>query len=577
MVENVGTVKAYIDDTSVGAPFQQMCDAIEFMMVEGAKIGLQLNMSKGTYLLGKCANSNEATWKKNVLIERFGFHPDVIKIHPDNNTSSLQNYFGAKVLGSYIGENGYVENQMVKKAEKLTACKDSILQVESKQCQWLMLLWCFSQKLIFLQRTLAPRKLDPLVEVFQDCKKDILEAIIEGPLEEKEFEMSLLPINDSGLGLVDSKKVSHAAYVASCLECMTSLPHVEQEMLLHLITSRESESLNDLNDSVQFLATYDENITVHNLLTKLQDGSSSKLQEVLSELWKDQDRTRALAQFEGDSKVHFNRLQDKDAGKFLMVAPKSNLHSMTNNQIKSALQFRLFKSQDCILAAATCNCTRRRPVIDREGRHFDCGCSRGGHRIANHNAIVDIVQIIQNYAGRRTKREQTGVFQGNDEGLGNNARGDLTICMGIRNVVCDVRKTDTCPSNGRQLSIADINNPALSDRHLQSNYDEKMRKYKTAAEAAGYDFLPCVIDAGGKMHPEFKKMLRKALKRASEVRNIPFSKIWNYWISAVMVSLQNGRANSILKHSSRVFGRQLEETFEVSDPIVSMGMHINAA
>ena len=102
-----------------------------------------------------------------------------------------------------------------------------------------------------------------------------------------------------------------------------------------------------------------------------------------------------------------------------------------------------------------------------------------------------------------------------------------------------------------------------------------MGKYGEAAKAVHYEFLPLVVDVGGKLHPEFKKFLTSVLKLASESRNIPFSILWKYWISNLMITIQRGRATSIIKLTCKVFGRQTRESYETSDQVVSRCDYMN--
>ena len=192
------------------------------------------------------------------------------------------------------------------------------------------------------------------------------------------------------------------------------------------------------------------------------------------------------------------------------------------------------------------------------------------------DVTLDYQILICRYAGLYTRIEPTGVFQGNTFNLGEHSRGDLAICnLGPRSILSDVRVTSVVPANGAHLSAIEMRNPELVNINLSRNYKSKMDKYGAAAKEANYEFLPMVVDIGGKLHPEFKKFLVDVLKLASESRNIRFSVLWNYWISALMVTLQKGRARSIIRLGTQVFGRQVRETFETSDQVVSRGSYRN--
>ena len=168
------------------------------------------------------------------------------------------------------------------------------------------------------------------------------------------------------------------------------------------------------------------------------------------------------------------------------------------------------------------------------------------------------------------------IFQGNDHHLGDLSRGDLAVCnLGPRSILTDARITSVVPANGGILSRPETRNPDLVNINLERNFQYKMNKYGDAARDANYEFVPLVIDVSGKLHPAFHKFLTDVLKLASESRNIPFSILWNYWISALMITLQKGRARSVIKMGTLAFGRQVRETFETSDQVVSRAPYRN--
>jgi hypothetical protein len=194
-----------------------------------------------------------------------------------------------------------------------------------------------------------------------------------------------------------------------------------------------------------------------------------------------------------------------------------------------------------------------------------------------HDDVVDLTRKICNYAGHRTRTEQRGIFQGNTSNIGDNSRADVTVLgFGLRPLLLDVRVTSVAPPNGAVLSVAAINNPDYTQVVLKRNYNEKVAHYGQAAEAANCDFLPCIADIGGQLHPKYKAFLKTVIKTAAEDKNIPFSILWNYWISALMVTIQRRRAISILGLSAKAYGSSLPSHFEMSDQVVSASNYINS-
>jgi hypothetical protein len=385
----------------------------------------------------------------------------------------------------------------------------------------------------------------------------------------------MLPISQSGLGLVNSHLISYAAFVASRLECFlsTDIQKISYESG-HEISN--SMCHKHIITSLEKIQEYDHEVNIDLILHRLQDGSYKNLQNELSKVFNSRTRNETIQRFDDRNKVLLNCFNNAESGLFFSVAPKTNLHTFTNKQFQSTLCFRLCMRQPCLLATSHACATSCRNQVDPQGFHFATGCCYGGVRIAMHNDVVRRVQDICRYSGLNTKMEPINIFQGNDRNIGDGCRPDLTIYnFGPKYLACDVRVTSGVPANGRILSAAQVRNKGLVDANLQDNYNEKVNKYGRAAADANYDFLPMVADVGGKLHSEFKNFLTKILKHASEVRNIPFPTLWRFWISALMATLQRGRANSMIKLSSKVFNREVYETFETSDQVVSRCMYTN--
>jgi hypothetical protein len=567
-----GIVKALVDDTNISATTDKMFEALTHINVEGRKIGFRMNPKKGALLLGKCNTRIEALEKKDRYMSSFGLIDSVIHIHPDNMPGPCSNY-GAVVLGSYIGQPAYIQAELVKKGAQLAKVKDDILKVPSKQIQFLMLLWCFSQKLNYIKRTLSHEELNPLLNTDEDCKKIILQYLVECDFDEKRYQLAQLAIKDSGLGLQNSHLISHSAFVASKIEFYADNPD-----LLNQVGTTEMMCYKKILTSIEVLNQYDPSITFNSLLTKVMDGSSVKLQDSLSMMFRPSRHSNVMSLFDvSTEKVIVNSFKDDDAGRHLTIAPKSYLHSFANREFLSLLRFRLVLPQPKLLNDP-CRCTRNRSHnIDQLGVHFATGCPLGGVRIGMHDDVVDLTRKICNYAGHRTRTEQRGIFQGNTSNIGDNSRADVTVLgCGLRPLLLDVRVTSVAPPNGAVLSVAAINNPDYTQVVLKRNYNEKVAHYGQAAEAANCDFLPCIADIGGQLHPKYKAFLKTVIKTAAEDKNIPFSILWNYWISALMVTIQRRRAISILGLSAKAYGSSLPSHFEMSDQVVSASNYINS-
>ena len=172
--------------------------------------------------------------------------------------------------------------------------------MSSLQVRYLLLRWCFCQKIIFLQRTVPPTLIDTYLEPgFTELKKLILNSILgraEG-IPALTFALAELHIQDSGLGLFNSADTSKAAFLASFVESApelaASLSVEESEM--------DTELVVESSRCLEFFQAFDPEINQDNLVTKAAKAETpggSSLQQHLSKILRDHQRTKVVSQFQ---------------------------------------------------------------------------------------------------------------------------------------------------------------------------------------------------------------------------------------------------------------------------------------
>jgi hypothetical protein len=83
---------------------------------------------KGFTIMGCAESSEEATMRLEQFIEH-GVDPNCIKIHPHNRTSSADpSDFGACLLGSFIGTDSYVKEQLLAKLIELRDIAEKLIK-----------------------------------------------------------------------------------------------------------------------------------------------------------------------------------------------------------------------------------------------------------------------------------------------------------------------------------------------------------------------------------------------------------------------------------------------------------------
>jgi hypothetical protein len=507
LVGERGMAKMYVDDKNFHAEHDSMKNVLNHLIHEGPKVGYFLNRNKSVYLLGRCHSCEEAQKRKQQLIDEFGLSEDMIRLHPDNG-GDVEAY-GATILGSHLGTTEFIRTKLDGKVEELGGVCESITTVNSKQIQFLMLRWCFSQMLIHLQRNLPHRHMQYIIPEFMEMKRKILEDIVEVPIDDARFKLAQLNITDSGLGLFDSDLTSHAAYVASFAEFMSEF------MFERFVNPNEDDlqCIADFFTSLETLQKYDESITIDSLYASIMNGKTTKLQHDLSQIFRQSMRLETMVLFpDKRAQVFFNSIRDCDAGKILEMAPKTNMHRMANHNFKSHIRMRLFIPQ-----VPSCTCLCHKPV-DAEGFHWRGGCGHGGIRTNTHNEVAAMIKTILLYSGCHVRMEESHMFS-------DNKKGDLTV-RGLDGYVTpqvmDVRITSAVPANGT-ITERNADDPTYPDKHLDKCAKHKKRKYEEEATAAGLGFLPLIMDTSGRMHKTLIRVLETALKSAAIVRHIPFS------------------------------------------------------
>jgi hypothetical protein len=559
-----GVFKFYIDDGNICAPHDKMIKALEYLTTEGPKYGFNIKPNKGSYMVGKCASTEEAEQRKQLVMTDFHLNASMIHIHPHNG--GLPEEYGASVLGSFIGTEDFIGKALEKKSRELDTEVEAIMGVESLQLQYLLLRWCFAQKIIYWQRTIPPDLMNKFIEpTYTAQKRTLLSNILGLPsIPQKHWLMSTLHIQNGGLGLFDSSQTSHAAFVASLIESLGPLEHCLQGVL-----SLEIPMIDQFHSSVTFLnqLSPEDTIDSSSLLSHLaENDKDSTLQHFISSKYRPHNQRSVESHFDTPVEVAWLlSLQDPDAGMWLEVSPKTSMHRMTNSQFRTALTLRLFLPQQSILAGTRCLC-RKAPnavSVDAQGVHYCSGCLLTGGRIQTHNRIRDHIVKMMSHSGVSTITEEQGCFRAQDPD--NGCRGDISA-FNIPNrpgkYILDVRLASPVPPNA---PITLTMSQAKQDfRAGNKAFASKQQKYGAMTAAANLGFLPLVFEITGRIHPATKEVLRSILAKSSENRSAPPIAMWRFWISALQIQLQKALADSIIKLSFQINGKQHVENHENS-------------
>ena len=558
-----GFTKWFADDGNSTAPFDKMVEVIEYVIQEGPKVGYFMKRNKGTYLLGKCTSYNEAMSRKEKLIN-LGLNGDMIILHPDNEPDTAHLY-GCKMVGTWIGNAEYIQANLRVKITALRKEAELIKGFPDPQVQSLMLRWCFSQKIGYLQRTTSPHLLDAFTTEFDVLKREILASIIQCPVEvidESLWEQCCLNIQEGGLGLQYTKSVSYAAYIASMVECSDTIKFNFPTIM---------ESNNPIIQALQSSLLQSSNIqgretplTLNDVEKIAQDikGKAASLQSTISDMQSSNMKRRLL-----DSIIDTKRiawiisLTDPTSGTWLEVCPKMKHQEFSPPEFRASLRRRLLLPQQSFVPGSKCNC-KNRPFLDPLGHHISTGCSKDSALLNTHDTLCYCMKDFLNFAGIMTRREETGAFK--EAFPDNNQRPDLSVfnypsCPKPK-LILDISLAH--PVGILTEAVLSRNQAMLPGRAGTKRFLDKQRKYVAIANANNLEFLPIIFETTGQMHEATRKFFEVTLQLMSDHPglNKRMKAITSrYWAARISCCIQKSIANTILSRSRSINGNLTRE------------------
>lgn len=555
---NEGFVKFFADDGNIATTFDKMVQCIHYINTEGRKVGFYLNWDKGYYLMAKCDSIVIARERKQQLMS-LGLNEQIIKIHPDDDPLYEADY-GAKILGSYLGSETYVQNQLVGKLDSLRKEANAIKDFDNAQGQHLMLRFCFAQKINYLQRTTPSKLLDNFVNEFEEIKRDICNKIIGFEIDDKIWEQCCLKVQHGGLGYQQAKTVSHCAYIASFMEANDTLKrHFPNES-----DDLTNECFNTLRDAIEALniiceRVNDQKITYEMLqlkLTKLNKGET--FQNVINELTVEKTISKIRDKIEDTNHLAwFDSLVDDFAGEWLNVPPKNQKTSMDTIGFRTSIRHRLYLRTPLYVDGSRCFC-KKQPLLDERGQHLSTICACCDTSKDTHDAMADVMREMLNKAAIKVVKEQKGLFQAVD--INDRRRPDLTaknVPNLTRELLLDISIASPTQNSANPIS----RNQALNRGRLANRrYQEKLRKYRDICERSNYEFLPIVFVSTGAFHKEAASFFDKLLDIivAGHMKLKPIYR--RFWASRFSCTLQKAIAYAILSKSRIINGNLLNST-----------------
>ena len=373
----------------------------------------------------------------------------------NSNNYNDDSYYGAKLLGSYIGTDSYIKKQLKDKMFELNEDKNSLIDnVGSFQNRLLLLRQCYDWKINHLFRTLPPILTNDISKQFQNFQKDILKSVLftdpqNTNLPNNSWLQALLKFEDAGLNIQNVSLVKLSGYAASVTQCLPSIIDnlnfisTDNEISIKDIFLPENFSpISTTSINNQFKHYYqciseiekcDPKFNPSYFLTTLINDN--KIQKILTDALYDYTYKQNINIIkENDQKINvMNGYDISRCANYVTsigetncyafkAAPKFSTYQIKNNEYQSMLLRRLFLPQPFIPDNMDCTCASK-SLVDQFGIHAS-SCLAGGEKKRTSKNIELTLKGICEYSGCRTRYQDQNSISKTSPNNHNNQYGN---------------------------------------------------------------------------------------------------------------------------------------------------------
>ena len=562
MQEKIGsaaTIMFYVDDGNIAADFDTMLQTITFIEQEGPRYGYMLKKNKGSYLLGKCTDAATAQARKDALLQ-LGFHPDIIHIHPENvsdpdKVTEYDSNYGVNVLGSYIGSDKYIQENLFHKSFELLEICNELCKLPHAQTMMLLFRYCYCPMTNHLMRTISPAHMGPLLKDFNLCKKRILKYILGAPdddLPDTLKRWGKLSTKMGGINTGCCAVTKHTAFLASFVTTKNTIkkhiPEIEE-----LVVSGSMPYTLDIKKSFEYIKEmggFNEDGMLESIIYT-SEGNTEKLQDLLTTgiLHRIYEKKISAPDLNIHERAWIVSISQGDAGLWIEAIPKTTDNTFTNEEYRCALRYRYMIKQPMITTGMQCTCGRG-IMLDGLGHHAITGCRNDGSRQYTHDSIKHKISGMLRYACLISREEEVGIFQ--DNSYESNKRADITVEQANqyfpKRTILDVAVT--CPIPGAAGTGAQLISRAqagVQGRKAEEMVKIKVNKYGDLAREANLNFIPIVFESTGYVHKITQKFFKTVSTCAETVRGVSRDILYRYWMMQISITLQKSLVQALRK------------------------------
>jgi len=225
----------YLDDGTIIGDAKEVAKALDVIIAEGPRLGLQLNIKKTEVFWPSC---------------------DGVKVQDGLFPSAIgRPGLGVKLLGGAVSRDaGFISNLATIRASRAVELMRCLPHLRDPQCELLLLRSCMGVgKLLFGLRTCQPIYVGEAVSVFDKGLREAIEDIVVcgGPFfGDLQWRLASLPTRFGGLGLCSAEDVSTYAFVSSRAQSWALQDHILRECDLDGLDSDYGCALERLQTSL---------------------------------------------------------------------------------------------------------------------------------------------------------------------------------------------------------------------------------------------------------------------------------------------------------------------------------------
>ena len=247
---------AYLDDTTIPGPPEEVARAFATMCRLGEAIGLEVNASK-CKVYAPCVETDLSCFPEDVQ----GARGERLR--------------GLVVLGVPIGDSDYVREMVFESMEKAALVLPSLNTLEDPQAAHILISQCVRPRIVFLLRGCEPSACTGPADSYHSKILEALAgpnaAVMPGPhLDAVGSKLAALPTRMGGGGMAAGSRIADAAFLASFALVFHQMTHLFPKVI----------GKNALTEATPGVGVLGAVAQAHARVTAEEDGVVARLQEL---------------------------------------------------------------------------------------------------------------------------------------------------------------------------------------------------------------------------------------------------------------------------------------------------------